>query len=219
MTYFRLCCNSTHIGETSAHTDDNRPIVQCEEKNPFFLMGNRKSIDDNKMPIDSPLKMNESSNASSTDLKIDETLTDDLDKSAVCTTESESKTVSNTDSNERKASSEEPTNENNNNINNMPKVYARPSGKKSTSPKPVASCAWCHEERPDLNYILPTLSGDSLEFCSEACIVEFRKAVKKGACKQCGNAVRPITAPNGEYCSTACLNKAKPTNGKILKQF
>lgn len=175
-------------------------------------MGNRKSIDD-KMPIDSPLKISESSNASSTDLRIDETITEDLDKSDVCATPTETKTETNNknDLNKTKASRDEPTNENNNNnINIVPKPRARSSGKKSTS---AASCTWCHDERAELNFYLPT--GD-LEFCSEGCIVEFQKAVKKGACRQCGNVIQSTVAPNRVYCSTACLNKAKPTNGKTM---
>lgn len=103
------------------------------------------------------------------------------------------------------------TNETNN--NNNPKLRTRP-GKKSTSPTQMSECGWCSDIKPILKYILPTLSGENLQFCSENCIAEFRKAVKKGACKQCGNAVRSSIAPNKEYCSTFCMNKAMPKNGK-----
>lgn len=173
------------------------------------------------MPIDSPNKLNESSNASSSDLKIDETMSENYGKSDVCTTEkvTESKQVSSADANKTNVSNEETTNENNNNINNVPKARDVSNGKKSTTPTPIPSCGWCHDERKDLNFILPTLSGDSLKFCSEVCIVEFRKVVTKGACKQCGNAIRSMLAPNREYCSTFCWNKAKPTNGRTLSDF
>lgn len=100
-----------------------------------------------------------------------------------------------------------------NETNNNSKLRARP-GKKSTSPTQMYTCGWCSDNKPILKYVLPTLSGENLEFCSEGCIAEFRKAVKKGACKQCGNAIRPAIAPNKEYCSTYCLNKAMPKNGK-----
>lgn len=100
------------------------------------------------------------------------------------------------------------------NNNNNPKLRARPC-KKSTSPTQMSECGWCSDSKPILKYVLPTLSGENLQFCSENCIAEFRKAVKKGACKQCGNAVRSSIAPNKEYCSTFCMNKAMPKNGKI----
>lgn len=109
------------------------------------------------------------------------------------------------------------SNNNNNNINN-PKLRARiiPQ-KKSTTPTPPAkmpACGWCMDRKPNLKFILPTLSGENLSFCTENCIAEFRKAVKRGACKQCGIAVRPAMAPNKEYCSTFCMNKAMAKNGE-----
>lgn len=100
------------------------------------------------------------------------------------------------------------------NNNNNPKLRTR-LGKKSTSPTRMSACGWCSDNKPILKYILPTLSGENLQFCSEMCIAEFRKAVKKGACKQCGNVVRPAFAPNKEFCSSYCMNKAMPKNGKI----
>lgn len=109
-------------------------------------------------------------------------------------------------------------NNNNNNNNSNPKLRARTnqSKNKSTSSSPTQSmpaCGWCMDRKPNLKYILPTLSGENLLFCTENCIAEFRKAVKRGACKQCGNAVRPAVAPNKEYCSTFCMNKAIAKNG------
>lgn len=105
-------------------------------------------------------------------------------------------------------------NETNINNNNNQKLRARPA-KKSTSPPTMSACAWCSESRPVLKYILPTLSGENLQFCSEMCITEFRTAVKKGACKQCGNVVRLANAPNKEYCSLYCMNKASTKMGKM----
>lgn len=104
------------------------------------------------------------------------------------------------------------------NNNNNPKLRAR-AAKKSTSPPRMSACGWCSDNKSILKYILPTLSGENLLFCSEMCIAEFRKAVKKGACKQCGNAVRSTNAPNKEYCSTFCMNKAMPKNGKANFEY
>lgn len=105
--------------------------------------------------------------------------------------------------------------QNETNNNNNPKLRARAS-KKATSPPRMSACGWCSDSKSILKYILPTLSGENLHFCSEMCIAEFRKAVKKGACKQCGNVVRSSIAPNKEYCSLFCMNKAIPRNGKIV---
>lgn len=81
------------------------------------------------------------------------------------------------------------------------------------------TCAWCSENKSILQYVLPTPNGDK-EFCSELCIAEFRKALKKGACSQCGNVVRPNVAPNREFCSTFCMNKVQTSisgrNGKSI---
>lgn len=104
------------------------------------------------------------------------------------------------------------------NNNNNPKLRAR-AAKKSTSPPRMSACGWCSDNKSILKYILPTLSGENLHFCSEMCIAEFRKAVKKGACKQCGNAVRSTITPNKEFCSTFCMNKAMPKNGKVIFEF
>lgn len=114
---------------------------------------------------------------------------------------------SNGDSKDSKTLSESTT-EN----NNIAKEDSGVSEAKTTSPTPLLSCGWCHDTQINLNYILPTLYGESIKFCSEMCIVEFRKVVKKGACKQCGNAIRSIVAPNQDFCSTICLNKSKPEN-------
>lgn len=115
----------------------------------------------------------------------------------------------NSNGNENKTPKAATQNETNNN-NNNPKLRARPAKK---SPPRMSACGWCSDTKPALNFILPTLSGENLQFCTEMCIAEFRKAVKKGACKQCGSVVRPV-APNKEYCSLYCMNKAMPKNGK-----
>lgn len=128
--------------------------------------------------------------------------------------------ASNNDSNRKGSISENKTTkpsvnvQNETNNNNNPKLRARAS-KKSTSPPRASACGWCSDSKPILKYILPTLSGENLQFCSEMCIGEFRKAVKKGACKQCGSVVRSSIAPNKEYCSLLCMNKAMPKNGNI----
>lgn len=129
--------------------------------------------------------------------------------------------VSNNESNRKSNNGSEnkvvktPTNtQNEANNNNNPKLRAR-STKKSASPSQMSACGWCSDNKPILKFILPTLSGENLQFCSEMCIAEFRKAVKKGACKQCGSVVRSTIAPNKDYCSLYCMNKATPKNGKI----
>lgn len=144
--------------------------------------------------------------------KFDKEFWDDRDK-ITGNVADEDKTVSNDGSKETKETTTTPetTNEN----NNVSKEGDQPSEPKTTSPKSMRPCGWCHDLQADLNYILPTISGDSLEFCSEMCIVEFRKVVKKGACKQCGNAIRSTIAPNRDYCSTFCWHKARPESGKI----
>lgn len=133
-------------------------------------------------------------------------LNNDLKRSNLTTTNANA----NNSTNENKIQKLSPSNENSNNA----KLRARNVAKKTTSPtQQLSSCGWCSENKSILNYVLPTLSGENLEFCSEMCIAEFRKAVKKGACKQCGNAIRSIVAPNREYCSTYCMNKSRPKNG------
>lgn len=102
----------------------------------------------------------------------------------------------------------------------------RPSNKASSSMSMVASsapssslnetsvadktvtCTWCSEDKSILKYVLPTPNGDK-QFCSTLCIAEFRKALKKGACSQCGNVVRSNVAPNRKFCSTFCMSKVQ----------
>lgn len=133
--------------------------------------------------------------------------------------------VSNNESNRKSNSGSEnkgtkiPANtQNETNNNNNPKLRAR-AAKKSASPTQMSACGWCSDNKPILKFILPTLSGENLQFCSEMCIAEFRKAVKKGACKQCGSVVRPTVAPNKEYCSLYCMNKAIPKNGTVTHVY
>ncbi|XP_065093247.1 polycomb protein Scm [Ochlerotatus camptorhynchus] len=68
-----------------------------------------------------------------------------------------------------------------------------------------SSCIWCGENKNPLKYVLPTQNGKK-EFCSETCILEFRKAYSKGACIQCDNVIR-ANAPKPNYCSTFCMKK------------
>lgn len=98
----------------------------------------------------------------------------------------------------------------NNNINNNNKLRARPA-KRSTSPTRLSACDMCNDSKQVLSYFLPTLTGEKFQFCSEMCIAEFRKATKKGACKQCGN-----IAKHKDYCSN-CMNMAVSKNGKSTK--
>lgn len=75
----------------------------------------------------------------------------------------------------------------------------------TTSNNNNTSCIWCGESKTPLKYVLPTQNGKK-EFCSETCIVEFRKAYSKGACIQCDNVIR-ANAPKPNYCSTFCMKK------------
>ncbi|XP_062561940.1 polycomb protein Scm [Armigeres subalbatus] len=75
----------------------------------------------------------------------------------------------------------------------------------SSSSSSVSSCIWCGEHKNPLKYVLPTQNGKK-EFCSETCILEFRKAYSKGACIQCDNVIR-ANAPKPNYCSTFCMKK------------
>uniref|UniRef100_A0A182VQP1 SAM domain-containing protein n=1 Tax=Anopheles minimus TaxID=112268 RepID=A0A182VQP1_9DIPT len=65
-------------------------------------------------------------------------------------------------------------------------------------------CGICLEEKNPLKYILPS-HGNTQAFCSESCIMEFRKNGQR-TCLQCDNVVR-ANAPNPSFCSTFCLKK------------
>lgn len=112
---------------------------------------------------------------------------------------------------------------NNNNLKNRNRPTKKASSPSSSSAtvnsltSSNSTCGWCSESKTVLKYVLPTMNGDK-EFCTEACITEFRKALKKGSCNQCGNVVRPNVAPNREFCSTFCMNKVHSTNGKNSKR-
>uniref|UniRef100_A0A182MDC3 SAM domain-containing protein n=1 Tax=Anopheles culicifacies TaxID=139723 RepID=A0A182MDC3_9DIPT len=65
-------------------------------------------------------------------------------------------------------------------------------------------CGMCLEDKIPLKYILPR-DGNTQAFCSESCIMEFRKNDQR-TCVQCDNVVR-ANAPNPSLCSTFCLKK------------
>lgn len=77
--------------------------------------------------------------------------------------------------------------------------------------KKPALCTWCNEGKTPLQYVLPTQNGKK-EFCSESCIVEFRKAYRKGVCIHCDNVIRGTT-PHKEFCSNVCMTKHQKKNG------
>ncbi|KAM8703615.1 hypothetical protein ACLKA7_008267 [Drosophila subpalustris] len=83
-------------------------------------------------------------------------------------------------------------------------------------PAKRATCTWCGEGKLPLQYVLPTQTGKK-EFCSEMCIVEYRKAYSKGACTQCDNVIRE-GAPNKEFCSMMCMNKHQKKNGSMRQR-
>lgn len=80
--------------------------------------------------------------------------------------------------------------------------------------KVTTSCTWCAESKMQLKFVLPTPAGQK-QFCSENCIIEFRKAYNKGACLQCDNVIRE-NAPHEDFCSKFCLNEhlTKEQNGR-----
>lgn len=79
------------------------------------------------------------------------------------------------------------------------------SGINGSATSSTATCIWCGEAKTPLKYVLPTQNGKK-EFCSETCILEFRKAYSKGACIQCDNVIR-ANAPKPNFCSTFCMKK------------
>lgn len=102
------------------------------------------------------------------------------------------------------------------NHKNNPKLRVRAS-KKSASPPRLLECGWCEESKLNLEYIMPTLSGEIHKFCSKICLAKFRNVVKEASsCKKCGSIVRSTGTPNKEYCSSYCMIKATPKNGNIL---
>lgn len=169
----------------------------------------------NVLPKSMPSHDSVKSDSKATDNKMssDQTNRNPLTESATIPSNSDSnrKSSSGSENKTPKTGTNAPNEANN---NNNPKLRARAS-KKSASPTQLSACGWCSDTKPILKYILPTLSGENLQFCSENCLAEFRKAVKKGACKQCGNVVRLTIAPNKEYCSMFCMNKAMPKNGRF----
>lgn len=103
-----------------------------------------------------------------------------------------------------------------NNQNLTSKLRARFT-KKSASPSKMSLCAWCSDDKSILKCVIslkPTLSGENLKFCSEMCITEYRKTVKGGACKLCGNIVKLTFSRNREYCSY-CMDKITSKNGEL----
>uniref|UniRef100_A0A182K2Q6 SAM domain-containing protein n=1 Tax=Anopheles christyi TaxID=43041 RepID=A0A182K2Q6_9DIPT len=77
------------------------------------------------------------------------------------------------------------------------------------------ACGWCLEVKSPLNYVLP-MQGIKKEFCSESCIMEYRKLSKR-TCIQCGNVVR-ANAPKPNFCSTFCLKKYQKKRAAGLLQ-
>uniref|UniRef100_A0A182RHV8 SAM domain-containing protein n=1 Tax=Anopheles funestus TaxID=62324 RepID=A0A182RHV8_ANOFN len=78
-------------------------------------------------------------------------------------------------------------------------------------------CGICLEEKNPLNYILP-MDGNTKAFCSESCIMEFRKSGQR-TCIQCDNVVR-ANAPNPNFCSTFCLKKyQKKRSPSLMNPF
>lgn len=193
--------SSTNTKEPEISTDKTPDAIEKAKENTSIAdkpKTDRSSIDSNKSSNDSASSRNP------------------LSESASSINESNRKnsTSSNESLNEDKSSEKLSTLDSSNNNNDTSKLREfRRSAKKSASPTQILICAWCDKRKPILKYILPTLSGENLDFCSEECLAQFRKAVKKGACKQCGNAIRPAVAPNREYCSAFCLNKSQPKNG------
>lgn len=101
------------------------------------------------------------------------------------------------------------------NIKKFTSILRSRSAKKSASPPKMSTCAWCSVDKPILNYISRT-SSEEKQFCSEMCITEFRKTVKRGACKMCGNIIKLTVIRNKEYCSLDCIERIHLKNGEKI---
>jgi len=98
---------------------------------------------------------------------------------------------------------------NNKNSNNSKSSSNKKIRGPGRPPKKTSKCNWCGEQQT-LNYVLPTQNGKK-EFCSEVCIMEFRRSYSKGACLQCDNIIKS-NAPSKDYCSPFCMNKHQKKN-------
>lgn len=72
-------------------------------------------------------------------------------------------------------------------------------------PRLNPACTWCGETKSALKYVLPTPTSHT-EFCSETCMVDYRKSESKRPCILCGNVVKKIS-PNKDFCSTICMTR------------
>lgn len=92
------------------------------------------------------------------------------------------------------------------------------TGNRGRPPKNKAlCCGWCSEQRDIdvLKYKIPTKNGDKL-FCTEICMVEFRKATKassKGLCAFCDKIIgdNPVRSRisgslTKSFCNAHCLS-------------
>ncbi|KAJ1532342.1 hypothetical protein ONE63_000946 [Megalurothrips usitatus] len=73
------------------------------------------------------------------------------------------------------------------------------------------ACTWCGEKGLSLNFIFPARNGQK-DFCSSACLAEFRKAYNKGSCLYCDGIINgaPVCSegnPSKHFCSQSCLDK------------
>lgn len=193
--------------EYEVSSSDKLNDFKTEEKSNEGTKENTKNTENTAVPT-KPLNFYDNSDLKPTEIKMDpdSTSRNPLGESV----------PSNNDSNRKSAKTPVNVQDDMNNKNNS-KLRARAS-KKSASPPRLLECDWCKQSKTILEYTLPTLSGEIRQFCSDECVVQFRNVSKKsGSCKQCGNVIQSTVAPNKEYCSFHCMNKAMPKNGKILK--
>ncbi|XP_035891279.1 polycomb protein Scm [Anopheles stephensi] len=78
------------------------------------------------------------------------------------------------------------------------------------------TCGMCLEVKSSLKYILP-MEGNTKAFCSESCILEYRKNCER-TCIQCDNVVR-ANAPKPNFCSTFCLKKFQKKRSPNLMEL
>lgn len=83
-------------------------------------------------------------------------------------------------------------------------------------------CTWCEEKGQTLNFIFPARNSQK-EFCSSACLAEFRKAYNKGSCcLNCDGIIAgaPVCLEGNaskHFCGQSCLDKfVKRENGNKL---
>lgn len=69
------------------------------------------------------------------------------------------------------------------------------------------SCYWCSEKRVNLKFAW-SIENVERYFCTQNCVVDYRKARKKSPCHYCREPVK-ATSPGKFFCSRECIIKSK----------